>query len=346
MNWFRSLIGLGGKAWGAISGAGGEAASIGTGLWRMVRQTGQGLTDIITHPLTNAMNAVANVLTAASGDGIAFLRALLRVEPHVNLTMIRPLRLQFGRQLAALRARISYLIGLVYAYVNARITATRHYAWSLVHHERIARRRADRRQEAFTRRHVRWSLALVQREAASGYALTNHQRLGIIGTLADAIVNRNPVVRDIVGRLVQGATDLAEIDDPVLRIALGFIVKELIKRLGVDKAMGVMLDDLLGPLVGQARPRNLHDVIEAIGTRLDALEGQWVTFYKDGGAQILQAGQEWKGITGLTADLGMALFLGLMVADPAGWAAEVADVVGPVVGGAVDAVNGAMREWR
>lgn len=212
--------------------------------------------------------------------------------------------------------------------------------------EKAARIRGDAQSEAYTRQRVQWALGLVQQAAASGYQATMPGRQDVLMRLVDDIATRDPLLRELVGRVAQGILDLAAIDDPILRIGLGFVIRDIIDKLGIDRAMGDLLGALLDDILGQRKPDNLHDVILSIGNRLNALEGQWETFMADGGPEILQAGTEWKNITSILTDIGLAAFFGTMVADPTAWANDISEAAGPVVDAGVAAFTDIMRLWR
>lgn len=346
MNWWDDFTHFAGGIWNSILGIGGKAGDAFGDIWRLVKKSALGVEYIFTHPVNDVLNAAAATAALLTGNMKAFYNALHRFEGFYTHKHVTPLKQRIDNELAALRARIAYLIAQLYQYINVNMARTKRYAWALVHHERVVRRHEIRLQQAYTQRHVRWALGVVQKEAASAYRIDMPDRVNTITGLADHIITRDPLVRALVGRIVHGILDLAEVDDPILRITLGFVVKEVINRLGIDKAMGGLLDDLLAPILGQPQPRNLHEVIVSVSQRLDKLEGQWAQFMADGGPQVLQAGSEWRDITSLLMDAGLAAFFGLMVADPAGWARETSDVLSPVVGGAIHVVNATMHEWR
>jgi len=133
---------------------------------------------------------------------------------------------------------------------------------------------------------------------------------------------------------------LLSVDDPIARITIGFLIKEVIDRLGIDKALGALIHNLLAPLLGQPVPHDLHDVIADLSARMIADETQWAQFFDDGGSQVEQAGKDWRNITGPVSSVAIVAFTAAAVADPSVWAKDIADTVGRVVNDvALNAVN-------
>lgn len=122
---------------------------------------------------------------------------------------------------------------------------------------------------------IKYIFQTINQEAATGYASTADERKSAIQQAAQDIVSDLPIVKEIVGRLVTIALDLVEIDNPLLRIALGWLLKELINHLGVEDAAGAAFAALLQPLLGQAPPKNLHDTIVALANDNNA-NAQWI----------------------------------------------------------------------
>lgn len=164
---------------------------------------------------------------------------------------------------------------------------------------------------------ITYIFVTVNMEAATGYASTAQDRKNNIIKAAEDIVSDLPIIKSIIGRLVGLALDLIEIDQPELRILLGFVIKELINKLGVQQAAGAALNALIGPILGEAPPRNLHDTIARLGSDNNA-NAEWITNYGQPMVSDLAAderiGQVAEGA--LAGVLGLA-GLALMVRDPA-----------------------------
>lgn len=114
--------------------------------------------------------------------------------------------------------------------------------------------------------------ATIDQRAAAGYDPTLRARGGLVQKLLDTVVAHDPAVASLVTNLAKFAIDLAGIEDPVLKIAAQFVLKQVIDRLGIDSALKAMLNDLLGGILGGGQPKTLQDIMADIGNRLDALE--------------------------------------------------------------------------
>jgi hypothetical protein len=343
MKWLNSILNFGASAGRAIGGVEQAIGGAYSSLFKYMSAGFHGFLYMFTHPLSSLENAAAFWSGVLTGNMTAAQNAFLRLIGYAPKQWVQPvaqrLQYQINRVYTWAYAWIKYLRW----YINKQIADLRAWVMDLIRDERVARRKADDRVEHKAHELTRWALAVVQKEAASGYRLGTPDRVSLISKLADVIATRNPVVKDLVGTVVKGAIDLAEVDNPLLRIGVGFVLKEIINRLGADKAMGHLLSDLMGPLLGQSPPRNLHDVIWSIATRLNGLEGQWAQFMQDGGQQVENAGKQWASLSGVAGDAAVLAFLAAMAADPQGWASDVSTVAGPIVGGAVDAISALMR---
>lgn len=299
-----------------------------------------------THPVADVETAAADLSAIYSHIINDLYGVLRRQEQFIVQRDLEPFESWVKRMFASENAYIENNFTTLWRMIIDTNEQTVNWAQQQFTTERNARIAGDQRSEAYTRQRVQWALGLIQQSAASGYRSTLKGRQDVLLRLADDIITRDPLVRDLVSRVVVGILDLTAVEDPILRLALGFIIKEVIDRLGLDKAIGELLGSLLADILGQKQPDNLHDVIMSIGNRLNTLEGQWAQFMASGGPEILQAGREWEGITGILTDIGLAAFFGAMVADPAGWANDIATVTGPVVEGAVTAFSDTMKLWR
>lgn len=113
---------------------------------------------------------------------------------------------------------------------------------------------------------------LVDSRAAAGYDPTLQARANLLTKLLDTAVAHEPLVAGLVSKLVTTIIDLAGLEDPVLRIAAQLVLKQVIDRLGVDTALGAMINDLIGGLLGGGPPKTLTAIMGDIGNRLDSLE--------------------------------------------------------------------------
>lgn len=174
-----------------------------------------------------------------------------------------------------------------------------------------------RLQHVYIPQVITYIFQTVNMEAATGYQSTAQDRKSTIQKAATDILSDLPIIKSIVGRIVGLALDLIEIDQPELRILLGFVIKELIKHLGVEQAAGAALSSLVAPIIGEAPPRNLHDTIARLGADNNA-NAQWITDYGQPMVSDLAADERIGQVAGeaLGGALGLAGLI-LMVRDPA-----------------------------
>lgn len=327
----------------SIKASGGNSnGSVLSGIWHWINGVASGVGHFIK--TLGIFGRVVSDYIQFLDDCIHFIltslqRALTWLERFVLRPMEQRLQREIRRVAAKERSDVSYLIRLIY--VVARTVMQ--FALRLVRREHHDMTRAVKHAEALARHEVRRLHHRIEHEAASGYSIDNRGRTGLAVKLLEFLGAHNPEVQAVVGDIATGLIDLLSIDDPLLRISIGFLIKHVIDRLGIEKPLGHLIEDLIAPILGNPKPRDLHDVIADISARLGALEGQWATFFEDGGSEVEQAGREWQGITSLAASLGIVAFTAQAVADPVGWAAEVQAVVGRP---ANDLVTAAARLFR
>lgn len=342
MSWWDTPWKWARDSWDSIFGFIGDPAAAARNTFRQLSTFAQAIDYTLSHPFTQVINEMSYWAAFFTGNQNAMIQANTRLEGHVATTMVNPLRAWVVKQLAALRTRITYVVGMLRAELLAEIRRTRRWTARLMRSEAFHRRQGDRRERALMLARVKWAMQTINKAAASGYAMGSKDRGDLIRSLAGTIVTANPVEREIIDRIVSGALDVAELDDPLARLALSTLLPRITRDLGIDAVAGAALRDLLLPVLDHGIPRNLHDAMAALAERTTALEQQWSTFYKDGGSEILQAGQDWKGITSIVADAGFLAFFGQQIADPAGWASEITDTVGVVITDAISAVAGVL----
>lgn len=331
MNFLRTVIGLASSAWNFLTGLPGDVSRALQELWKFVNSVHDELGWMARIPLLSNIFGLVRLVTALVNFNFVLLRALARFARWIIDELVNPLRLYLLRQIAALRAwtaaQLAALTALVWL-LHRRALA---YTDQQVGIERQARIADVKAARAYALALTKALHATIEHEAASGYRAGLNDRLGVLNRILDEVATRNPVVRGLVADLVKGLVDLAAVDNPIGRLVLGLLISHIINRLGVDRAAGELARTLLGPLIGDPRPADLTSVIRDICDRLTGLEGQWATFMEDGGPEILQAGTEWKNITGLIGDAALLGFVGLAVADPGGWARDVSATLGTVV---------------
>jgi Transglycosylase-like domain len=113
---------------------------------------------------------------------------------------------------------------------------------------------------------------LIDTRAANGYDPTLQARASLLTKLLDTAVAHEPLIAGLVSKLATAIIDLAGLEDPVLRIAMQLILKQVIDKLGINTALGAILNDLVGGILGGGPPKTLQDVTADIGKRLNSLE--------------------------------------------------------------------------
>lgn len=331
MNWWNNLLSTLQRGWATILnfGSGGIAGPI-SGALHGLQQTANGLLYVMTHPLSDLTNAIAVTSGLISGNDLAVYQAMQRFFGFTQAHQTNPLLTYVNKQFKALWAALSALRAWTFKLVWLAVATARLYTDQQIAAERRARIAGDQQDRAYTRQQIKALHSLIEREAASGYDTGYDARISVITRLLDDAAVRVPVVRELAARVVSIALDLVAVDNPAARLLAGFLLTHIINRLGIDKALGSLTSDLLTPLLGNARPRDLHDVMRSVSDRLGAVEGQWATFMHDGGPQILQAGEVWRGITSLGADAALLAFTAAAIADPQGTARDVAAVIRPI----------------
>ena len=317
MGFLRTLTGWASTAWGAISGVQSTLASALTTLWHYITSVHGVVAWLMGNPVIRFYRVMLTNLTTL-GLAVAIIRDVLhRLAGWIWVHEVRPVRDQLAARITALRAWTIIEFGRTWALIQLRYLQALYFTLQHVAAERAQRIQADKAV-----------LATVQREAVSAYVAGVHARVGVAGNLLDDLVTRTPLIKDLVNVVIDGALKLADIEDPVLGFLLTKLVHEIVAKVGVDRLAAEAAQSLLAPVIGQPRPKGLHDVVGDLDARLSALEKQWAEFMRKGGPEVEAAGEEWKGLTGLAVDAGMLAMVGLAVAEPAAWAKGISDTVG------------------
>ncbi len=311
-----------------ISASKSQDTSILGGIWHWINGVASGVGHLLTGAIASLGRAILNHLQNIVAAFQEEIDAMGRIIFWWERMLWHTIQGWISRKIAAVRAYVkretAYLIRLIY--VSTRTVLA--LAYAAVAHERKERKDAVGRAEARARREIAALHGVIEREAASAYRADRSDRASLIIRLLDFAVLRNPAVRTLVKDIATGILDLLEIDDPILRILLGFLIKHVIDKLGVDKGVGVLVQDLLGPLLGKKKPQGLHDVILDLSQRMLASEKQWAQFFEDGGSQVEQAGKEWRNITSVVGTVAISVFVVQAVVAPEQWAREVNAVIG------------------
>lgn len=301
------------------------------GVWHWINSVAQGVKRLFSGPLAGFAKAVGfwghYVFWWDREVYHAYRAAIVWIINGIHKWLTQ----YVNRRLAVVEAEIrrdrrQLLAAIVFAFKFA-VGIARY----LVGRERLARLREIAWVKRDYKTRIKWLHQAIEREAVSGYKAGYDSRLSTIQRVADLIANDNPLVRGLVKRLVTGVLDLAAVDDPVARIALGFILRHVVDRLGLDKVLGHYLSDLLAPLLGAPKPRGLAQVIVDLGARIDGIEKQWAEFMANGGPEVEQAGKEWEGIASLAGDAALLVFFGEMCYRPASFGRELSATAGTVI---------------
>lgn len=330
IDFLKTLGQLAKDAFGLITGSSANPVNALLALWRYVTSEHNVLAWLVGGPQLKFVLAALYNMSVLHLAVDAVSGALHMLARWILATWILPLRDDMIRRIAALRAWAVLTFELTRALIELRYQAALAYTRALVGAERDQRIKGDQLEHAAMLQQVAAALATVQRQAVSGYDATLHERLGVVGKILDELAVHDPLVKQIVKDMVTAIFDLETIDNPILRFTIGHLLNTLIAKLSVDKVIGDLISRLLAALTGHGRPQGLQDVTRDIGQRLNALEDQWAEFFKHGGADVEQAGDEWAQLASLAVDVGILGMFGLAVADPQAWATSVADTIGVV----------------
>ena len=337
MDIINSLIGIARSAWNFLLGLPSDVGNALSALWSFTRQVHQVADYVLSHPLTELLNAVAVFAAVTTGNHDALIHAVQRIDPWIYRNRILPLRSQVLLWFRQLETRIAYLFAQAYLYINQQIAATRAYARALTaaEHKSMLAHFTEAERYAYAQALTRKKE--IEQEAAAAYNAHLGERLGLAGKLAGIIAGHNPAEAALVKGIVTLITDLAGAENPLARLALGFALRELINHLAVDKAAARLLDDLLGPILGTPRSHGVADTVNGLGSRIEALERTWADFMDHGGPEVEQAGSDWKDMDSVFTDAALVAFMAATIASPAAAAADTARVIIPVTSAAAAA---------
>ena len=337
MGLITTLINIAKGAWNFITGLPGDIGQAFQALWQFARSVQQVADYVLSHPLTELLNAESLLLAILTGNHEAELNAIVRIDPWIFRHRVLPLRAQVLLWFRQLEARIAYLFAQAYLYINLKFRQAEAYTRQLVeaeHKDMLAHFTEAERYaflQALTRKRE------IEQEAADAYNAHLADRLGLAQRLADLIAAHNPAVAGLVRTIVTGVIDLAAVENPLARLALGFALRQLINRLAVDKVAAQLLDDLLGPILGTPHSHGVADTVNGLSARLEAVERRWADFMDHGGPELEQAGSDWKDMDGLATDAALLAFMAATIADPVAAANDTARVILPVSSGAAAA---------
>lgn len=307
------------------------AGSQQNGFMHWLDQVSQATDYMWTHPISDLSEGLSLFAGLVTGNGKAAQAAANRLIGWQSQNQTGALKRWTQGQIAALEHQVVEAQAFTIHLVHVAVDALFRQLTGMLEAEADSRIRGDKREHRYTAQQIRALHSAIEHEAASAYRAGFSGRLGVASRLADYLINHNGLVSAITRDLISGILDLASVDDPIARLAVGFLLKHVIQRLGVDKLAGSALSELLAPLLGNPRPRNLPEVIRDVSGRLGALEGQQAQFWAHGGSDVEQAGQQWAAITHPLIDAALLAWLGEAVIDPERWARQLSGAVnGPM----------------
>lgn len=326
-----------------IHDSGNPVSNVLGGIWHWVN----GVADGIGHFLGGTLVNLAKAVWLHMDTVVDVLQEIIHLEwrqaTWIDRLVWHVIRGWIGHLRIVMYARIrqntAYLIRLIYVVSNRVMTL----ALNWVRAERKARIRDVNRARAQARAEIRAMHHTIEHEAASGYMVGQSDRLDLITRLLEYAVVRVPILKHFVGRLVGLVLDLLSVDNPVARLLVGFLINHVIDKLGIDKLVGTAAKDMLAPLLGEPKPRDLHDVIVDMSKRMLNEEKQWTQFYANGGAQVEQAGDFWRNITGPLGTAAIVAFTAEAVTHPDAWAKTLNNTIGRA---ASDVVDGAAHLFK
>ena len=222
------------------------------------------------------------------------------IETNDRVTEVAQVRAQLNALVAATRASLLAYIDQQIQQVNAQIAQVSTYAHSVP--------------------------GLVDKSAADGYDPTLSAHATTLTRLLDTVVAHEPLISDVVSKLAGWLVDLAEVDDPLIRLAAQLLLKQIIDRVGLDTALGRLLDALLGPVLSGGPPKTLQQVTAQVGDRLNGAE--------TGLAALAPLGPEADQLAEmgtLAFDAGLLAYLAAAVTAPAAAADDTVAALEPVV---------------
>lgn len=331
-------------SWSALTATSGNDPSWWQTVLRGLGSVANSVDYMLNHPASDIVNAVGLISAIVTGNGTAFTHALERLTGYTVRAGYTALDRRLITIKGQLEKQIVELRSDVVTWIFQTSAADEAYTRQQVKAEAIIREQRIRAAERLAAQLDRALHQAIEHEAASGYARSLGGRLGLLSRITSLLAADNPLMRGLLKRIETGLLDLASIDSAPARLLLGFLIKRVLVRLGLDKAVGDLLDRLAGPILRDPRPKDLAGVIYDIGERLGALETQWADFFDNGGSEIEQAGREWKATTSAVTDIALLAFFGQQVIAPATWAREVSDVLGPVVTGTMTGIADHLRK--
>jgi hypothetical protein len=343
VDFLRTVLHYASVAWSFIAGIPSDIGQAFDHVWRFVGS----LYSLVAHMfsritldvLSGYLSLLSGVIDAIAGQNEAIARSRAWIYRYYIVPLRSFLISLLLRTTLALLKRIDAVRALaILLYIRSLSFTVRQVAI-----ERSARIADVRAARAYALNLVTALHSAIEAEAARAYDANTKTRESTLMRLIDEIAHRNPVLRALVSDMTAILVDLLETDNPLLRVALNFILPKIISKLGVDHVLGELMLSILGPLAGTPKPKTLGDAIGDLARRVSAMEDRWTEFMVDGGPEIEQAGEQWKTIGAVSTNIALLGFFGLAVTDPAGWGKAIADTAGAAVNDSAAAVARLIR---
>lgn len=226
----------------------------------------------------------------------ASLHTEIAIERFDRTQAVDQLRAQLTALIAKTRADLTAYIDQARAQLAAQITQLAAYAHSLP--------------------------GLVDQEAASGYDPTLRARATVLQRLIDTLAAHDPFIAGIIRDLATFLVDLAEVDDPVLRLAAQVILRQVVDHLGLDTALRDLASSLLGGILGTGPPKTLAGVTGAVGDRLNAAEQSVAAL-----SPLADEADALHELGTVAFDAALLAYLTAGITDPRAWADDTAAVL-------------------
>ena len=235
----------------------------------------------------------------------ARLHTEIAIERNDRILEVAQLRAQLTALIDKTRADLLAFISQVRAQLAAQIAQLSAYAHSLP--------------------------GLVDQEAANGYNPTLRARATTLQRLIDTLAAHDPFVAGVIKDLATFLIDLAEVEDPVVRLAAQFVLRQIIDHLGLDTALRDLAGELLGGILGGGPPKTLTGVMSAIGGRLNGVEKSVSDL-----SPLAGEADDLHEMGTLAFDAALLTYLVTGVTDPRAWADDTNAVlhvtIDPIIG--------------
>lgn len=317
-------------AWYAITHPGGPGGGPGVSIFQGIIHLAQLVDWFMRNPFTAVTSTLGLLADIFTGNMQAANNAAARISAWIWGNQVRPVNDNLLRLIRNLRQWVTGQLNALWGFAGYVFRESEAYARRLFRAEAIARMRGDAAGKAYTRQQVTVLHQVIEREAASGYAQSRHGRISAIEQLLADLAGRDPAVQAVTRRLAVLAADLLGAESLPERLLAGALIGQLVRRAGIEGPLAAFTQALLGPLLGDPKPHDLHGVISDITARIGALEDQQAQFYRDGGSQLLQAGSSWRDWSALPIDAALLAFAAAAATAPAATAREVSAIIRPV----------------